>query len=159
MFFLILLTFGLTTWLGIYLLTRNFRSQRLQAASLGLLVLALGLALELLYQQAPDSPLFSLWHYTYFYLLPFPWVSTLVYLPPDKPLSAPGLFPLRHYRLLMVLATLIFTLGNGLLYWDFSWLPRLWALPLLGAAWLMLGGLTAVIDAHETEEPLNFGGL
>jgi hypothetical protein len=151
MFFLSLFIFALTIWLGLYLLARNPASQRLRSAGAGLLIFALGLALDLLYRQDPTNDLFALWHHTYFLLLLFPWVSAVIYLLPDRPL--PGRRWPGQYRLLIGATTLLFGLSLGLHHWG-EWLPRTWLLPFIGLSLVGLGLITAVIDAHEEGEAL-----
>jgi hypothetical protein len=152
MLFLSLLIFALTTWLGLYLLVRNPASQRLRSVSAGLLIFALGLALDLLYRQDPTNDLFALWHHTYFLLLIFPWLSAVVYLLPDQAMLPSRLSP-NQYRLLIGTTTLLFGLSLGLHHWG-EWLPRAWLLPFIGLSLVVLGMITAVIDTHEEGEAL-----
>jgi hypothetical protein len=152
MLFLSLLIFALTIWLGLYLLARNPASQRLRSASAGLLIFALGLALDLLYRQDPTNDLFALWHHTYFLLLLFPWVSAVIYLLPDQALL-PGRLSPNQYRLLVAAITLLFGLSLGLHHWG-EWLPRAWLLPFIGLSLVGLGVITAVINTHEEGEAL-----
>lgn len=146
-----LFLFFLTSWLGLYLLARNPASRRLRFAGLGLIIFALGLAIELLSRQGPDEAIFALWHHTYFLLLIFPWLSTVIYLLPLPPLPR-SRFSQVQYRLLIVTATLFFGLGLGLLYWNVTWLPRIWLLLALGIDLVVLGLVTAVVDAQEEGE-------
>jgi hypothetical protein len=153
MLLLNLFIFALTSWLGLYLLARNPAGQRLHFAGLGLAIYALGLAIELLSQQGPDDALFTYWHHTYFLLLIFPWLGTVVYLLPVQPVLR-SRFSHVHYHLLVLAATLFFGLGLGLFYWGVAWLPRAWLLPILGFDLILLGIVTAVIDAQEEGEAL-----
>lgn len=153
MLLLNLFIFALTTWLGLYLLTRNPASPRLRFAGIGLLSYAPGLAIELLSRQGSDTTIVALWHHTYFLLLIVPWLGTVVYLLPAR-LPLRSRFSHLHYRLLLLAATLFFGLGLGLLFWEVGWLPRIWLLLALGLDLVVLGVATAVIDALEEGEAL-----
>jgi hypothetical protein len=150
MLLLYLLTFGLTIWFGLYLIARNPTGPQLLLAGLGLIIYALGLAVDLLSQY---GALLFPWQPTYFWLLILPWLGSVVYLLPAK-LAARTRFSRFHYRLLILATTLFFGLGLGLLFIDIAWLPRFWLLMALGLDLILLGGITAVLDALEKGEAL-----
>ena len=66
-----IIAFGLALWLGLYLLSRNLTDRRLLLAGLGLIVYAIGLALDLLAGFALDDWL-MVWQRPFVYLLVLP---------------------------------------------------------------------------------------
>ena len=62
-----IIAFGLALWLGLYLLSRNLTDRRLLLAGLGLIVYAIGLALDLLAGFALDDWL-MVWQRPFLYL-------------------------------------------------------------------------------------------
>jgi hypothetical protein len=83
------LTFGLTCWLGLYLISRDLASPRLRFAGLGLAAYALGWASEILRANAPPALALPIARFSWpLFLLPalFWTIASVYLLPEDHPL-------------------------------------------------------------------------
>ncbi len=135
-----LTSFALAWWLGLYLLRRETSLVALRWQGAGLLIYALVIALSLLGIYATSLLLFPL----------LCWLVALWQLrdqlrQKSSPRAAVGL---------ILVATLTFTLGLGLLLIPLSWLPLSWLLIAIGIDLLVMGYAVGVLDAFEQGETL-----
>ncbi len=112
------LFFGVTLWLGLYLINRDLRNPRLRYAGLGLLSFALGWGCFILDSYAPTRTLVLNIVWPLFVLPSLFWTGALIYLlPEDVPLRT-RLIGLWHYGLLPVVTVcfLLIVFANLLLH-------------------------------------------
>ena len=153
-----LLIFGFTCWLGCYLLRRASEQVALRWMAVGLLVYALALALNSVGEMAPTelattlrgqwmlllAPivcwLMALWHLReQVRSIPARWRSA------ENPQTAIGL---------ILISTIAFGLGVGLILTPFDLVPRMWLLLAIGGDLLAFGYAIGVLDAFEQGETL-----
>lgn len=131
-----IITYSLALWLGLYLLARDATVPRLRYAALGILAYALGLATDLLANQAPNPALalsFARLHWPLLFLPPLFWLLALLHLLPDEVL------PLQRANwsnglLLLILPFYLLSAGTNLIF-DFSTRP-----PQAGPAYVAFAG-------------------
>lgn len=138
-------SFTMAGWLGCYLLARN--SPLLRSAALGLLAYALVLALNLLESHAPDArsqEIFAGMQLPFLLLPVIFWGGTLWQI--RQTASLP-----RTAGLILV-STLFFGLGFGLILLPFDWLPYNLLLIGIGFDLALFAYAVAVLDAFEQGE-------
>jgi hypothetical protein len=144
-------TFAFTFWLGLYLLARNPASLLLRFAGLGTATYALALALDSLAAYAPADLAVSLtqWRWPILLLPALCWGGALFYLRQSFPAAQTK----RSLGVILV-ATLFFALGLGLLIIPLNWLPRSWVMLSISLDFVALGLAIAVLDAFDEGETL-----
>ena len=148
-----IIAFGLALWLGLYLLSRNLTDRRLLLAGLGLIVYAIGLALDLLAGFALDDWL-MVWQRPFLYLPALFWFFLLIQLARDE---RPWRDRLRRQPQTVGLAlagVIFFGLGLSAILFEVDWLPRFWLLLGIGVDLLLLGTAVAFFDAFDEGETL-----
>ncbi len=148
-----IIAFGLALWLGLYLLSRNLTDRRLLLAGLGLIVYAIGLALDLLAGFALDDWL-MVWQRPFLYLPALFWFFLLIQLARDE---RPWRDRLRRQPQTVGLAlagVIFFVLGLSAILFEVDWLPRFWLLLGIGVDLLLLGTAVAFFDAFDEGETL-----
>ncbi len=106
------LFFGITLWLGFYLINRDFSNPRLRFAGLGLLSFALAWGLDILTSHTPGHTL-QLAQY-YWPLFVFPslfWTGAIIYFMPEDISFRTRLINAWHFGLLPI-ATLCFLFSS-----------------------------------------------
>lgn len=148
------MTFGFAWWLGLYLLRRDAGRRDFVLVASGLLVYALALALTSAEIHFPViTPILPI-----FYALPlFFWLAALWALR-DTLRSIPARWrsaesPQTAVGLILV-STITFALGVGLLLFQVDWLPRNLLLIAIGFDMLVLGYAVGVLDAFQQGETL-----
>ncbi|MEM7349033.1 MAG: hypothetical protein AAF485_32795 [Chloroflexota bacterium] len=117
-----IITYGLTLWLGLYLLARNIRSLRLRYAGLGIVAYALNLLTSLLvhYASPPLSTILARIHWPLLFLPAFFWLIAIIYLLP-KELDIPRKFSSFWQQSFLFVAVPFYLLSAGTnLIFDFS---------------------------------------
>jgi hypothetical protein len=110
-----LLAFALAWWLGLYLLSRDLANPLLRFAGLGLVAYALGLAADVLGQNAPDPEValaFARWGWPLLFLPALFWFGSMLFLLPE---DAPWRLRLGGVvsRWLLPVALLLYLLAGG----------------------------------------------
>jgi hypothetical protein len=110
-----ILAFGLAWWLGLYLLGRDLANPLLRFAGLGLVAYALGLAADILSQNAPDPEIalaFARWGWPLLFLPALFWFGSMLFLLPD---DTPWRLRLRGIlrKWLLPVAILLYLLAGG----------------------------------------------
>lgn len=149
--------FTFTLWLGLYLIGRNPRDGRLLLAGGGLITYAIALALDLLSTYAPRAFLaldFLRWQPLFLFLPTLCWLGLLFLL-----LRGDGRWYSRlqqHPRPAVVIlaATMMFSLGLSLLLFPFSIFPRSFVVLAIGFDLLVLGVVIGILDAFDEGETL-----
>ncbi len=149
--------FGFALWLGTYLINRNPRDLRLGLAGWGLVAYALGLALDILINYAEDTAVaenLSHWQRPLLFVPAILWLILLIVL---LRAADPWYSRLRNHKrpfLIIVIATIFFGLGLGMLLFPLEWIPRAWLLLAIGGDLLFLGVAVAMLDAIDEGERL-----
>lgn len=149
--------FGLTFWLGVYLISRDLRSLLLWLSGLSLLTFAGALTLALLDPYAPtigSAQIFS--RIQRFSILPpvFFWLAYIVRLAPRRGIWWQQMSQTEPLMLVVLAGTILFAIGIAFVQFSFEWLSDLTLLHLLGVNLLMLGVAAAAIDAQRQGEIL-----
>ena len=149
--------FGLALWLGLYLISRNPTDGRLLPAGLGLVVYAVGLALDLLAAHAPDleaAARLMAWQRPFLVLPALFWLILLIQLARSEIPWRDRLRRQPRSGSLLIAATIFFVLGLSFIFFPLDWLPRLWLLLGIGGDLLALGTAVAFFDAFDEGETL-----
>ena len=147
------IVFGIALWLGLYLISRNFADRRLLLAGLGLVVYAIGLALDLLAGLAPDGRL-AVWQRPFLYLPALFWLLLLIQLARDERPWRDRLHRQPRSVGVGLAAVIFFGLGFSAILFSADWLPRFWLLLGIGVDLLLLGTAVAFFDAFDEGETL-----
>ena len=137
----------------IVFVSRNLTDRRLLLAGLGLIVYAIGLALDLLAGFALDDWL-MVWQRPFLYLPALFWFFLLIQLARDE---RPWRDRLRRQPRTVGLAlagVIFFGLGFSAILFEVDWLPRFWLLLGIGVDLLLLGTAVAFFDAFDEGETL-----
>ncbi len=155
MLFVEIVAFGIAWWLGLYLLQRETAELAVKWAGVGLLAYSLALAASTI-----DAHLTTVSQSTLLLLYALPlicWFGTVWQLR-DKLREIPARWksaesPQTAVGLILV-SSITFGLGVGLLLFSVQWLPRSLLLIAIGADLLALGYAVSVLDAFEQGETL-----
>jgi hypothetical protein len=150
--------FGFAWWLGLYLLRSSEAAPAARWTAGGLISYAVALALNALGQIAPESLGYILRWQVPLLLAPLLfWIGAIWTLrhklrtvparlkSAQNPQTAVGL---------ILIATISFALGLGLILVPLDWLPRNWLIVAIGGDLLILGYAVGVLDAFEQGESL-----
>lgn len=138
------LIFGLTLWMGLYVLVRNGTKPAMRYAGMGLVSYAIGLALATLLDEGTPYIRWVALAPLIFWVLA---VRQLYIYRPDRPGN-------RHWVWLAIAATVFFGLGLGLLFLPMQLLSLDWVLLAISVDLLLLGYAIAQLDAADEGEAL-----
>ncbi|MGQ0603774.1 MAG: hypothetical protein ACT4QE_19000 [Anaerolineales bacterium] len=142
------LTFSFTLWLGLYLAARNPRNTQLLFAGLGALAYSTALAVEAL-AALTDTETLTVWRWPVLILPMLCWAVALAFVWRNRSDAQP-----KSPRALILVATLFFGLGLGLIVFPLNLIPRAWALWAISFDFVALGLAIARLDAFEEGETL-----
>ncbi len=149
--------FGFALWLGTYLISRNPRDLRLGLAGGGLVVYALGLALDILINHAADTAVaatLTAWQRPLLFVPAILWLILLIVMLRG---ADPWYSRLQNHKrpfLIIIIATIFFGLGLGMVLFPLGWIPRSWLLLAIGGDLVLLGVAVAMLDAIDAGERL-----
>jgi hypothetical protein len=142
------LTFAFTLWLGLYLAARNPRNTALLFAGLGALAYSVALAIEAL-AALTESDALNAWRWPVLVLPALCWVAALAFVWRNRSDAQP-----KSPRAILLIATLFFGLGLGLILYPLNLIPRVWVLWAISFDFIALGLAIARLDAFEEGESL-----
>lgn len=142
------LTCAFTLWLGLYLAARNPRNTALLFAGLGTLAYSAALAIEGL-ASLSEAETLTAWRWPVLALPALCWIVALRFARRNRSDAQP-----RSLRAFILIATLFFGLGLGLILFPLNLLPRAWTLWLISFDFVTLGLAIARLDAFEEGESL-----
>lgn len=153
-----IIIFGVAWWLGLYLLRRSQAVPAVRWTAGGLISYAVALALNALGQLAPESLADILRWQVPLLLAPLLfWIGAIWQLRDKLRMVPVRLNSAQNPQTavgLIVIATITFTLGLGLILVPLDWLPRNWLIVAIGGDLLILGYAVGVLDAFEQGESL-----
>jgi len=158
MLFVEIFVFGFALWLGAYLVNRNPADLRLDLAGTGLIAYSIALALGILARNAGNQESASvllLWQKPFLILPTVCWLLLLLHLMRSDESWYSRLQNHKNPFVVVLIATIFFGLGIGLLLFQFDWIPRNWLLLAIGMDLLLLGGAVAFLDASDEGESLS----
>jgi hypothetical protein len=147
-----ILLFGLSLWLGLYLIARDLADARLLWTGLGLFTYAVALALDSLMAYAPTvaaAQQLAWWQRPLLFLEALCWLLVLVRIWRSDISWRVRLKKHPKTAGAILAASLFFSLGLVLLLFPLNWLPRSWILAGIGIDLLLLGLAIALLDAFD----------
>lgn len=155
--FMAIMTFGLTFWLGLYLIGRDLTSLLLWLSGLSLITYAALIALLILDGYAPTiraAQIISRTQQLALLLPVFFWLGYLIRLAPRENIWRRHMKHTRCQMLIILVGTIIFAVGLAFYQFSFAWLSRFAILAGLAVNLLVLGVSAAALDAHRQGETL-----
>jgi hypothetical protein len=153
-----IIIFGFAWWLGLYLLRRSEAVPAARWTAGGLISYAVALALNAIGQLAPESLADILRWQVPLLLAPLLFWMGAIWQLQDKlrtvPLQLKSAQNPQTAVGLILIATIAFALGLGLILVPLDWLPRNWLIVAIGGDLLILGYAVGVLDAFEQGESL-----
>lgn len=147
--------FGITCWLGLYLIARDIGRLQLWLTGLGLIAYASSVALHILGNFAPTirlAFLFLNWQ-RFFILLPtLFWLGALILLIPNHTAWEDRLKRQRPILIVIIVAVVVYALIISVVSIAASLLPALWLTVLIGLDMVVLGVAMTMLDASDKGE-------
>ena len=157
MFILEISIFAFALWLGLYLISRNFKDLRLLLTGSGLVAYGAFIAIDILWRynlEAAPSRSLQIWQQWLLFLPALCWLLLLIHVLRGDDAWYSRLRRHQNPRIVLIIATIFFGLGCGLLLFQFSIIPQQILLLGIGIDLFLLGFIIAFLDAFDEGETL-----